>query len=362
VEQSHRADPVSRLEIGRYGPAGQSAPGRLFLAGMNAAMRRTSVDAAPFLTRWRRWAPVAVLVALCILIRIFSPNFLSMSNLIGLLNSASIPLVLSMGATFIILMGSIDLSIEGVVAVTAVLVSLLVENDVSSYSIGLFAVPIAVLVGGAMGFANGLLHVKLKTPSFMTTLGVGFAGIGIATTVLGGFTARISDPNIRFLSLGRILGLPVAAWIAFAAVLLSLLFQERTRLGRWLYAIGTDEMTARHAGIPIERTRILAFTIAGLFYGLAGVLSVAQFGQGHALISQGRLFTTVTAVVVGGTALSGGVGSVLNSVIGVFVVTILANGMILMGVAPYVQQGVQGLLIIVAVTLALDRSRLDVVK
>jgi ribose transport system permease protein len=99
-----------------------------------------------------------------------------------------------------------------------------------------------------------------------------------------------------------------------------------------------------------------------LFYGLAGVLSVAQFGQGHALISQGRLFTTVTAVVVGGTSLSGGVGSVLNSVIGVFVVTILANGMILMGVAPYVQQGVQGLLIIVAVTLALDRSRLDVVK
>jgi ribose transport system permease protein len=246
--------------------------------------------------------------------------------------------------------------------VAAVLLSLLVDNDVSSYSIGLIAVPIAIVVGGAMGLLNGVLHVKLKTPSFMTTLGVGFAGIGIATTVLGGFTARISDNSVRFLSLGRVLGLPVAAWIALVAVLLSLLIQERTRLGRWLYAIGTDEITARHAGIPIEKTRIITFTIAGLFYGLAGVLSVAQFGQGHALIAQGRLFTTVTAVVVGGTSLSGGVGSVLNSVIGVFVVTILANGMILMGVAPYVQQGVQGLLIIVAVTLALDRSRLDVVK
>jgi ribose transport system permease protein len=329
---------------------------------MDVAVSRASVESISILTRWRSWAPVAVLLALCILIRLFSPNFLSVSNFVGLLNSASIPLVLSMGATFVILMGSIDLSIEGIVAVTAVLVSLLVDNDVSSYSIGLFAVPIAILVGGAMGFANGVLHVKLKIPSFMTTLGVGFAGIGIATTVLGGFTARISDQSIRLLSLGRVLGLPVAAWIAFGAVLLSFLVQERTRLGRWLYAIGTDEMTARHAGIPIEKTRILTFTIAGLFYGLAGVLSVAQFGQGHALISQGRLFTTVTAVVVGGTSLSGGVGSVLNSVIGVFVVTILANGMILMGVAPYVQQGVQGLLIIVAVTLALDRSRLDVVK
>jgi ribose transport system permease protein len=329
---------------------------------MEAALSRAQVESVPFLTRWRNWTPVAVLLALCILISIFSPNFVSISNMIGLLNSASIPIVLCMGATFIILMGSIDLSIEGVVAVAAVLLSLLVDNDVSSYSIGLIAVPIAIVVGGAMGLLNGVLHVKLKTPSFMTTLGVGFAGIGIATTVLGGFTARISDSSIRFLSLGRVLGLPVAAWIALAAVLLSLLIQERTRLGRWLYAIGTDEITARHAGIPIEKTRIVTFTVAGLFYGLAGVLSVAQFGQGHALIAQGRLFTTVTAVVVGGTSLSGGVGSVLNSVIGVFVVTILANGMILMGVAPYVQQGVQGLLIIVAVTLALDRSRLDVVK
>ena len=329
---------------------------------MESRLSRALVESNPLMARWRSWAPVAVLLALCVLIQIFSPNFLSAANLVGLLNSASIPLVLSMGATFIILMGSIDLSVEGIVAVTAVLVSLLVENDVSDFAIGLFAVPVAILCGGAMGFLNGVLHVKLRMPSFMTTLGVGFAGIGIATTILGGYTARISDPSIRYLSLGRVLGLPVAAWIALGAILLSLLIQERTRSGRWFYAIGTDEVTARHAGIPVDRTRILAFTLAGLFYGLAGVLSVAQFGQGHALISQGRLFTTITAIVVGGTSLSGGVGSVLNSVIGVFVVTILANGMILMGVPPYVQQGVQGLLIIAAVTLALDRSRLGVVK
>jgi ribose transport system permease protein len=325
-------------------------------------LARASDQSTPLLARWRNLAPVAVLVAICVFISIFSPNFLSFSNFIGLINSASIPIVLSMGATFVILMGSIDLSVEGVIALSAVLLSLLVDNDVTSYSLGLLAVPIVILVGGAMGFLNGFLHVKLKTPSFMTTLGVGFAGIGVATTALGGFNARISDGSVRFLSLGRILGLPVAGWIALGAVLLSLLIQERTRTGRWVYAIGTEETTARHAGIPIERTRILVFTIAGLFYGLAGVLSVAQFGQGHALIAQGRLFTTVTAVVVGGTSLSGGVGSVINSVIGVFIVTILANGMILLGVPPYVQQGVQGLLIIVAVTLALDRSRLDVVK
>jgi ribose transport system permease protein len=312
--------------------------------------------------RWRKWAPLAVLVALCILISLFNGNFLTTGNFIRLLNSAAIPLVLCMGATFIILMGSIDLSVEGIVALTAVMVSLLVANDITTYAIGLLAVPFAVITGGAMGFLNGVLHVKLKTPSFMTTLGVGFAGVGIAMAILGGDTVRISDQTFRFLSLGRIGGIPMAVWIAAAAVAIAFIIQERTRLGRWLYAIGTDEMTARHAGIPIERTRILIFTVAGLFYGLGGVLSAAQFGQGHALISQGRLFTTITAVVVGGTALSGGVGSVLNSVIGVLIVVVLSNGLVLMGVEPYVQQGVQGLLIIAAVAIALDRSRLDVVK
>jgi ribose transport system permease protein len=321
-----------------------------------------STGTASLLTRWRNWAPVGVLLALCVFISLFNSNFLSVSNFVRLISSAAIPVVLTMGTTFIILMGSIDLSIEGAVAVTAVLVSLLVENDITDYSIGLLAVPIAVAAGGAIGFLNGFLHVRLKTPSFMTTLGVGFAGIGLATTILGGFTVRVSDQNIRMLSLGKALGLPFAAWIAAGTVLIGLVIQERTRIGRWVYAIGADEITARQAGVPVERTRIAVFTIAGLFYGLAGVLSVAQFGQGHALISQGRLFTAVTAVVVGGTSLSGGVGSVLNSVVGVFIVAILANGMVLMGVPPYVQLGVQGLLIIVAVSLALDRSRLDVVK
>jgi len=314
------------------------------------------------LAQWRKWAPLAVLLALCILISLFNSNFLTLGNFIRLLNSASIPLILGMGATFIILMGSIDLSVEGIVALTAVIASLLVANDITPYTIGLLAVPIAVITGGAMGLLNGVLHVKLRTPSFMTTLGVGFAGVGIAMAMLGGDTVRISDQTFRFLSLGRIGGIPMAVWIAAASVAIAYVIQERTRLGRWLYAIGTDEMTARHAGIPIERTRIVIFTVAGLFYGLGGVLSAAQFGQGHALISQGRLFATITAVVVGGTALSGGVGSVLNSVIGVLIVVVLANGLVLMGVEPYVQQGVQGLLIITAVALALDRSRLDVVK
>src|SRR5437868_4007071 len=135
-------------------------------------VRQASAGTNRLIAGWRSWAPVAVLLALCLMIVPFNANFLTISNFLRLLNTAAIPLVLTMGATFIILMGSIDLSVEGVVALTAVMASLLVANDVSPYAIGLWSVPLAVLAGGVMGLANGLLHVKLKTPSFMTTLGV----------------------------------------------------------------------------------------------------------------------------------------------------------------------------------------------
>jgi ribose transport system permease protein len=315
------------------------------------------------LKHWRRWAPLAVLLVLCLLIGLINPNFFSLSNVIRILNTAAIPLIVCMGATFIILMGSIDLSVEGTIALCAVAASMLVANDFTGVAIGLWSVPVAILIGGGLGLLNGLIHVKLQIPSFMATLGMGFAGIGIATAILAGVMVRISDTGFRtWLSLGRLFDIPAAVWIAAIAVFVAWVIQERTRIGRWLYAIGTDETTARNSGIPIERTRILIFGIAGAFYGLAGALSAAQIGRGHALISQDRLFTAITAVVVGGTALSGGVGSVLNSVIGVFIVIVLGNGMVLMGIEPYVQKGVQGLLIIAAVALALDRSRLDVVK
>ena len=313
--------------------------------------------------QWRRWAPVVVLVGLCILIGLFNPNFFGISNLVRMLNTASIPLVICMGATFIILMGSIDLSAEGVIAICAVAASMLVANDFTGVAIGPLSVPAAIVIGGLIGLLNGFVHVKFRIPSFMTTLGMGFASIGMATAILGGVMVRISDNEFRgYLSLGRFLDIPAAVYIAAIAVGVAWVIQERTRIGRWLYAIGTDEATARNAGIPVDRTRILIFGIAGAFYGLAGALSAAQIGRGHALISQDRLFSAITAVVVGGTALSGGVGSVLNSVIGVFIVIVLTNGMILMGIEPYVQKGVQGLLIIAAVSLALDRTRLDVVK
>jgi ribose transport system permease protein len=316
-------------------------------------------------TDWRAFAPLAVLVLICLAISAMAPNFLTISNVIRIGTAASIPMILACGMTFIILMGSIDLSTEGTVAVTATLLSLLVANVATiapQFDLGLWAVPVAVAFGAVIGLVNGAIHVKLRIPSLIASLGVGFAGIGLATLVLGGVTVRISDNTIRAMALYRIANIPLAIFVALGAVLIALFVQAYTRLGRWAYVLGGGEDIARLSGVPIERVRMGLFTLAGAFYGLGGALAVAQYGQGQALIAQGYLFTVITSVVVGGTALTGGVGGILNSVVGVLLVTVLGNGMVLIGVPPYGQQGVQGLLIIVAVALSLDRTRAKIVK
>ena len=310
----------------------------------------------------RGLVPFGVLILLCAIISVMAPEFSSLGNLRRLLSGAAIPMVLACGMTFVILLGSIDLSVEGVIAVGAVILSLLVANGVNQNDFGLAAVPLAILAGAALGLVNGLIHVYLRIPSLIASLGVGFAGIGVATLILGGSAVPVTDPLVQSIAFQRLLGLPGIVWIAAAAVGIAWLIQEYTRLGRWTYALGGGEDICRLSGIPIGRVRVGVFTLAGTFYGLAGALCVAQFGEGQALIGQGFLFTVITAVVVGGTSLAGGVGGILNSVIGVLVVTVLSNGMVLMGVPPEYQQGVQGLLIIAAIALSLDRKRTRFVK
>jgi ribose transport system permease protein len=327
----------------------------------------TEAATIPQSTRARRWrvaslAPLIVLVLLCIIIAGINPNFLTFGNLVRISVSAMIPLVLGIGATFIILMGSIDLSVEGVLTLGAVLTSMLVLNGANSNDLGILAVMIVLVVGAGVGFINGVIHVRLKVPSFMTTLGTWFIGVGAANALLGGMAVRINDPWIRGLAMERFLGFPWGVWIALFCLAAAMVIQNYTRLGRYIYALGGGEELASLSGISVARVRIATFTLAGVFYAVGGILASAQLGLGNAQIGNGRLFTTITAVVVGGTSLSGGQGSVLQTLVGVLIVVVLSNGMVLMGVPPSVQIGVQGLMIIAAVALSMDRKRMRIVK
>jgi ribose transport system permease protein len=314
--------------------------------------------------RWRlaTWAPLMVLVLLCAIVTAINPNFATFGNMVRISQAAMIPLVLGMGATFIILMGSIDLSVEGVLTLGAVILSMLVLNGANSNDLGLLAVLAVVLVGACAGFINGLIHVRLKIPSFMATLGMWFIGVGTANALLGGMAIRINDPMIRGLAINRFLGFPWGVWLALGCLAIALVIQNHTRLGRYVYALGGGEELAALSGISVSRVRIAVFTLAGAFYAIGGILAGAQLGLGNAQMGDGRLFTTITAVVVGGTSLSGGQGGVLQTLVGVLIVVVLSNGMVLMGVPTTVQIGVQGLMIIAAVALSIDRRRMRVVK
>jgi ribose transport system permease protein len=314
--------------------------------------------------RWRiaSWAPLIVLLLLCAIVTSINSNFLTLGNFVRIGQAAMIPLVLGLGATFVILMGSIDLSVEGVLTLGAVILARLVLNGANANDLGIVAVLIVLAVGAAVGFVNGVIHVSFKVPSFMTTLGTWFIGVGIANAMLGGMAVRINDPSIRGLALNRVLGFPWGVWLALVCLLVALVIQNYTRLGRHIYALGGGEELAALSGISVARVRIMTFTLAGTFYAIGGILAAAQLGLGNAQIGNGRLFTTVTAVVVGGTALSGGQGGVLQTLVGVLIVVVLANGLVLMGVPPSVQIGVQGLMIIVAVALSIDRKLTRVVK
>jgi ribose transport system permease protein len=316
------------------------------------------------LRRWRiaSWAPLLVLILLCAIITAINPNFITFGNIVRISQAAMIPLVLGLGATFIILMGSIDLSVEGVLALGAVILSMLVLNGANQNDFGLLGALTVILVGASVGFINGLIHVRLKIPSFMTTLGTWFIGVGIANALLGGMAIRINDPIVRGLAINRFLGFPWGVWLALGCLVISLIIQNHTRLGRYVYALGGGEELAALSGIPVSKVRIAVFTLAGAFYAIGGILAAAQLGLGNAQIGNGRLFTTITAVVVGGTSLSGGQGGVLQTLVGVLIVVVLSNGMVLMGVPPSVQIGVQGLMIIAAVALSIDRQRMRIVK
>jgi ribose transport system permease protein len=297
-----------------------------------------------------------VLVLLCLIIAAINHNFLTFGNFARMSQGAAIPLVLGLGETFIILMGSIDLSVEGILTLSAVILSMTVLNGMNDNNLGVLAVLAVVAVGAAVGFANGVVHVRLKVPSFMATLGSWFIGVGIANAMLGGMAVRINDPLIRGLAIQRALGFPWGVWLALACLAAAFVIQNHTRLGRHIYALGGGEELAALSGISVSQVRIVTFTLSGMFYAIGGVLAAAQLGLGNAQIGNGRLFTTVTAVVVGGTSLSGGEGGVLQTFVGVLIVSVLSNGMVLMGVPPSVQIGLQGLMIIGAVALSIDRK------
>lgn len=306
------------------------------------------------------------LVALAIVFAIFAVGTngvnLSLRNLLVILDLAGPPMIVCLGIHLVIVIGAMDLSTEGIMSFVAVACGLLVRNAFNENDIGFWVVPVAVLLGAAAGLAGGLLSTMARIPSFIATLGLWWVAQGLSVIIGKGNAVPMLDQRFQAIASGRFLHVPNSILMAVVLFLALWAMQKRTRFGRHMYAIGGDEALAKQAGIRVDRVKVLVFVLTGAIYGFAALLVSAQLATTNPRIGNGRLFPAMTAVAVGGVSLSGGVGGALNAVLGTLIVVALANGMVLMGLSPYVQTAVTGVVLIVAVALTIDRKKIGIIK
>ena len=301
-------------------------------------------------------APVAVLAVLVIAVSAFAPSFLSAYSLRVLAEESSAILMLATGQTLVVILGRIDLSTAAIASLVSVLVALAVPR------LGAAAVPAALLLATAIGAWQGVVHVKARVPSFIVTLaGIGlWSGIALAVAKT---TVPIAerDPFLEWLGQSS-WGMPHAFALALATLACFHAATGRLRFGRELHAIGLAERVALLSGVPVGRVVVLTFAASGLCAGLAGVTMAARSGSGNPSIADSLLLPSIAAVLIGGTAITGGHGSLLRTLLGVFIVVVLRVGVAVAGLAPAYEPLAYGLLVVVAVAATIDRRSIGIVK
>jgi ribose transport system permease protein len=302
--------------------------------------------------------PLVSIVALVIYFTAVNPLFFSASNALNIGRQSSVLLLVSLAETVVILIGSIDLSVGALVTLTGILTALTVDT-LGAFGGGL----VGVAAGAFVGLANGLLVTMLRVPSFLVTLGM--------LSILSGVTNQISQgqsilfANTLLPSLvnnAPVFGVPNVIWFGLGATAILTIVAFKTKLGRYLYALGGGEVVAAHAGVPVTLYKVLAFVLSGGICGFSGVMLTGQVGAGTPTAGSGLLLNSIAAVVMGGTALSGGIGGPHRTLLGVLVIAILTNGMDVTEVNSFTQDIVKGAVIILAVSLTIDRSKYSFIK
>lgn len=304
----------------------------------------------------RQAFPVLMLAALCIAFGLLSDRFLTVNNALIVMQQSAVLLVTAVAMTFVIVCGSIDLSVGSIVAVSALAAASL------SATFGAFAILPAMVVGLACGAINGALFAYGKVPSFIVTLGTLVIFRGIVLLFTKGAPVSISDPQFLAVFAGRLLGIPNAVLIALVVTGLAALVFNQTVFGRELRAVGGGERVALLSGIGVARVKFGVFLLCGFLCGIAGLLQSARTMAATAQLAQGLELDVIAAVVVGGTPLTGGIGRIRGTILGVLIIAILSNGMNMTGIDPYLQNIVKGLVLIFAVFLTIDRSKIQIIK
>ncbi|EMS96290.1 ribose ABC transporter, permease protein [Agrobacterium tumefaciens str. Cherry 2E-2-2] len=301
-----------------------------------------------------RYGIVISFVLLFVVLSVASPNFLSTNNLINVLRQVSINGVLAVGMTFVILTAGIDLSIGSILALAgAASASLVTGPDAHNPAIALVA---GLVAGCFCGAINGLLIARFRVPAFVTTLGMLSVARGATLLYSGGRPIPNLSIGFRWLGQGSIVGIPVPVIIFAIVFAIAAVVLRHTIYGRRIYAVGGNPRSAKTSGINVRAITFSVYVIMGALAGLAGVMLTARTTSALPQAGIGYELDAIAAVVIGGTSLTGGVGRIGYTLVGVLIIGMISNGLDLMGVSSYYQQIIKGSIIVLAVLI--DRTRM----
>jgi ribose transport system permease protein len=311
---------------------------------------------------FQRLMAFAALIIIFVGFSFASPYFFTFNNVVGILISTAVNGLLALGVTFIIISGGIDLSVGTVMTLSSIMCGVFVTYWNLPIALGILA---GILTGGLAGFINGLMISKMKLPPFIATLGMLNVARGLSLVISDLHPIYFAlDKNFNNIAMGSVLGsiipgfdIPNGVLIMFASAIVAGLILTKTIIGRYCFAIGSNEEAVRLSGVNIVIWKTAVYTVGGLFVGIAGVVIAARLNSAQPALGLGYELDAIAAAVIGGTSMSGGEGTILGTIIGAFIISTLTNGLRIMSVPQEWQIVVTGLIIISAVYLDILRRR-----
>lgn len=308
-----------------------------------------------------RFQSLIALFLMCLVLTLLTDNFLTADNFWNVLRQISVNVCISVGMTLVILTAGIDLSVGSILAFCGAVTAGLLKNGINIPSLNLFigftvlgAVVAGLFAGGAMGLVNGLAVTRFKVPSFVATLAMLTMARGFTMLWTQGHPITGLGETFGFLGTGWLLGIPMPVWISGIVVIAAIVLTGKTRFGRYIYAIGGNESAARLSGIPITKIKTWVYMLAGMLAAVGGVLVTARLDSAQPNAGISYELDAIAAVVIGGTSLSGGRGTIMGTVLGAMIIGVLNNGLVLLNVSPFWQQVIKGVVILLAVII--DKS------
>jgi ribose transport system permease protein len=305
---------------------------------------------------FKKLQPLIALVVMVVALSLLSDKFLTFANGRNILLQISVNLCLSIGMTLVILTGGIDLSVGAVLAFAGAFAAGLLKNGIvlKFFGIAIQFTPFGAIIAGifagfVLGLFNGVAITKFRLPPFVATLGMLSIGRGLTMLWTGGFPITDLGAQFDFIGAGFFLRVPMAVWISAALVVIFYVVSRQTTLGRYIYAVGGSEKAAAFSGINVNRIKLWVYALGGALAAVAGLIVTARLDAADPKAGLGYELDSIAAVVIGGTSLSGGRGSILGTVLGCLIIGVLNNGLFLLDVSPFWQQVVKGFVILAAV-------------